>query len=111
MYNKLAKTLFRHINSTGWNIPGYGGEGLLLFTNQTAARKYKGAESKTCADNLGGADESSFGKLKLADLEVVLQQQYSGVGKDDLSQTVLFNLKDDGDYDAVYSVPELLQKN
>jgi hypothetical protein len=109
MYNKLPKTLFRHTVSTGWNIPGYGGEGLLLFTNPTAARNYKCTESKSYPSGFVGADESSFGKLDLADLKVILQQKYSGVGKDELPQTVLFNLRSDGDYDAVFSVPELLQ--
>jgi hypothetical protein len=109
MFNRLSKTLFRHSSSTGWNIPGYGSQGLLLFTNPTAAKEYNRAETKTGAGDSVDVDEGSFGKLDLADLEVVLQQQYSGTGKDELPLTVIFNLSSKGHYDAVYSVPELLQ--
>ncbi len=106
MYRNLPKNLFKHKHTKGWSIPGYSTDGVLFFTSKEKASQYTYTDAPLFNES-EVSNNSDAEDFPLENLKPLLESLIAEGPHFEQYKAVVFNLTNEGKYDAVYDVAEL----
>lgn len=109
MYKKLPPILYQNKHTSGWDIPGYGYEGVLLFTSPAKAKAYTNTDAAEHGFEVIIAPENAFEKMDTAALPEMLNRLTMETDPAGNEKVIIINLNNKKGYDAIYKAGELLQ--